>query len=152
VLAPVKVNVAQKSPAILYRLVNEPDHGCARVQWEGPSTYSADDLVNIEAPEDREERVSAVDFLALALAGGPRRTREVEDEAEQAYCISVRTLKRARKQLGVVADQVAATKGRNEWWLSLPTQRTKPEGQSATPRECPPDTLPGPLPLDREAS
>jgi len=152
VLAPVKVNVAQKSPAILYRLVNEPDHGCARVQWEGPSTYSADDLVNIEAPEDREERVSAVDFLALALAGGPRRTREVEDEAEQAYGISVRTLKRARKQLGVVADQVAATKGRNEWWLSLPTQRTKPEGQSATPRECPPGTLPGPLPLDRQAS
>lgn len=152
VLAPVKVNIAQKPPAITYRLIDDPTHGCARVQWEGPSTYTADDLVNIEAPEGREERVSAVEFLALALAGGPRRTRDVEEEAEQAHGISVRTLKRARKQLGVVAEQVKVSKGRNEWWLALPTQWTKAEGQSATPRECPPGTLPGPLPDEREAS
>ncbi len=143
ILAPVKVNIAKKSPAIIYRLVDDPDHGCARVQWEGTSTYSADDLVAMEAPEDREERVTAVDFLAAALVDGPRRTKDVEEEAEQVHGISVRTLKRARKQLGVIAEQVNVSKGRNEWWLSLPThQGTEAEGQSATPGEWHSGTLP----------
>jgi archaellum biogenesis ATPase FlaH len=142
ILAPVKVNIAKKSPAIIYRLVDDPVHGCARVQWEGTSSYNADDLVNIEAPEDREDRVTAEDFLATFLAGGPRRTKDVEDEAEQAHGISVRSLKRARKQLGVIAEQVNVTKGRNEWWLSLPGQKTTPGCQSATRGEWPPGTLP----------
>ncbi len=141
ILAPVKVNIAKKSPAIIYRLVDDPVHGCARVQWEGTSSYSADHLVNTEAPDDRDDRVTAVDFLATALAGGARRTKDVEEEAEQSHGISVRTLKRARKQLGVIAEQVNV-KGHNEWRLSLPTHRTKAEGQSATRGEWPPGTLP----------
>ncbi len=150
-LAPVKVNIAAKPAAVAYRLVPDDEHGCARVQWEGASRWAADDLVNLEPADERADRVDAVQYLTGSLAAGPRRTREVEEEAEQAHGISVRTLKRARKQLGVVAEQMpTGPAGRNEWWLSLPQKGGEAEGQSATPSEWPPGTLPGPLPLGRD--
>lgn len=155
-LAPVKVNIAIKPPTMAYRLVSDERYGCARVVWDGTVAATADELVNIEPAEDRQERVTAVDFLCEALAHGERRTKDIEEEAREAHGISERTLTRARKTLGVRAHQLTTgPKGRNEWWLSLPqgatTEETtkQPQGtragcQGATPREWPPGTLPTP--------
>jgi AAA domain-containing protein len=141
-LAPVKLNLAVKPPTLAYRLVSDELHGVARVRWEGPVEATADELVNVEPAEDRAEKVTAVDFLTSVLATGPRLTREVEEEAREAHGISERTLKRARKALHIKAEQLATgSKGRNEWWLSLPKE-TRAGCQGATPTECPPGTLP----------
>lgn len=120
-LASVKVNIAVKPPTMAYRVVGDETHGCSRIQWEGVVEATADELVNIEPAEDRAEKLTATDYLAKALANGPRLTREIEEEALQVHGISQRTLFRARKSLQVNAVQMATgPKGRNEWWLSLP--------------------------------
>lgn len=115
-LAPVKINVAVKPETMAYRLVSVSVAGsdCARVQWEGTTSHRADDLVNMPDEDERSARVSAVEFLQSALACGPRLSREVEEEAQQAHSIAPRTLKRARQQLAVVAERRGG-----EWWMRL---------------------------------
>ncbi|RVX45764.1 AAA domain-containing protein [Nonomuraea polychroma] len=72
--------------------------------------------------EERQEKMTAVEFLKARLEGGRKvLTREIEEEAAQAHGISQRTLHRARKALGVVPDQMPTGRnGKSEWWLSLP--------------------------------
>ncbi len=63
----------------------------------------------------RPEKKEATDLLRECLADGPRRSKEVEEEAREAWGISVRTLKRARQKLGV-----RAIKDGKEWWMEMP--------------------------------
>jgi hypothetical protein len=58
----------------------------------------------------------AIEFLHSQLAAGARLSRDVYDAADQRG-VSVRTLGRARKALGV-----QATHRRGEWWLRLPDE------------------------------
>jgi putative DNA primase/helicase len=77
-------------------------------------------LAGAATPDERSEREEAEDFLRDALAHGPRRSRDLEADAREQG-ISVKTLKRARKQLGVRAEQSATGQnGGNEWWAALP--------------------------------
>lgn len=148
-LAPVKMNIATKPPTMAYRLVSDELHGCARVEWDGAVSATADDLVNIEPAEERREKVTATDFLREALANGARRSREVEEEAEEMYGISKRTLMRARAGLEIKAYQLPTEgrKGRHEWWIALPgtaddaIQDDDPGCQDATPAEWHSGTL-----------
>jgi len=41
VLACIKSNLAAAPDALGYRLVDSPDHGCARVEWLGHSPHSS---------------------------------------------------------------------------------------------------------------
>lgn len=137
-LAPVKVNIAAKPPTMAYRLVPDDLHGCARISWEGTVQATADDLVNIEPAEERQEKVTAEQFLREALKDAPRRTKEVELEAREGYGISQRTLFRARTKLGVRSEQLPTgpTKNgvkKNEWWLSLPQGATDEDGDGSQP-------------------
>ncbi|WP_372408848.1 AAA family ATPase [Streptomyces luteireticuli] len=114
-MAPVKMNIAVKPPTMVYRLVDAPEFGCARVEWDGTSDYRAEHLVAAETDDDRQEKKEATDFLREYLADGPRRSKEVEEEAREAWGIAVRTLKRARQKLGVRAEKIG-----REWWMALP--------------------------------
>jgi len=126
-LAPIKLNLAAKPPTLAYRLVSDELHGCVRIKWEGRSARTADELVSVEPAELREERITAVEFLSAALANGPRRSREVEEEAREAHGIAARTLDNARRRLGVQAHKID-----KEWWIELPdeprTQERNPQG------------------------
>jgi len=78
------------------------------------------------AERDDDDKTRADDYLKKALAGGPRRTNDVEEESKGAHTISKRTLERARTRLGIAAAQRASGpegkdgKRRSEWWIALP--------------------------------
>ena len=64
---------------------------------------------------DPDEKTRAEDYLRKALAGGPRPTRDVQEEAQQVHAISKRTLERGRRDL-----RIATAKRADGWWISLP--------------------------------
>jgi hypothetical protein len=86
-----------------------------------------DILASYDSTADTAEKTRAEDFLRKALAGGPRRTKEVEEEAKEIYGIAKRTLERARGKLRIPAAQRPTGEPRKkdgpraiEWWIALP--------------------------------
>jgi hypothetical protein len=65
----------------------------------------------------RNEKERAESFLRTMLAGGPRKTRDVEDEARHGHQITHRTLVRARKDLRIPARKIGA-----DWYIALSEQ------------------------------
>lgn len=92
-----------------------------RLHFTGESSRSVRDiLADTGSGAERTERMECIEWLQKMLVT-PQRSREMEAEAENVQGFSRSTLMRARKQLGVHAEQLATgPKGRNEWWLSLP--------------------------------
>ena len=98
----------------------EGDAEVGRLHFTGESDRSVRDiLADAGSGAERTERAECMDWLRQELAT-PKRTKDVL-QAAKAQNFSERTLRRARKQLGVHAYELATgLKGRNEWWLSLP--------------------------------
>ncbi|MEU1723674.1 AAA family ATPase [Nonomuraea sp. NPDC005692] len=97
--------------------------GVGRLVFKGETDRSVSEILGQSlSGEERQEKMTAVEFLKARLAGGQKvPTREIEDEATQAHGISQRTLHRARRALGVIAEQMPTGHNRKrEWWLSLP--------------------------------
>lgn len=131
VISQVKNNLGRLDlPNLTYQVISatvETDEGDAKVgrlHFTGESTRSVRDiLADAGNGAERTERAECAEWLRQALAAGPCRTREIESDAENVQGYSKRTLVRARKLLGVQAEQLATgSKGRNEWWLSLPSE------------------------------
>jgi hypothetical protein len=109
-------------PSLAYRIteatVETPtgDAKVGRFVLDGKTDRNVRDILAAQGASDdqRDEKGRAEDFLRKALAGGPRLSKDVEEEAREAHDISLRTLKRARSQLGV-----KARKHGTEWWVSL---------------------------------
>jgi RecA-family ATPase len=101
----------------------EGDAKVGRLHFTGESARSVQDiLADAGDPIGRTERAECAEWLRSELTAGPRRTKEIEAEGKERG-FSQRTQWRARKQLGVQAEQLATgPKGRNEWWLSLAPQ------------------------------
>lgn len=92
-----------------------------RLRFTGESARSVSDILSDgDSREDRSARDEAVDFLRTYLSDGAKRSRDVLRAADEAQ-VSRMTLKRARKSLGVVTEELATRKdGRGEWWMRLP--------------------------------
>jgi AAA domain/DnaB-like helicase N terminal domain len=129
VISQVKNNLGRLDlPNLSYQVISatvetpEGDARVGRLHFTGESARSVRDiLADAGNGAERTERAECAEWLRQALAAGPCRTKEIEAEAENVQGFSKRTLVRARKQLGVQAEQLATgSKGRNEWWLSLP--------------------------------
>ena len=106
VLAPLKSNLAAPAPSLAFG-VSEAPNGAARVEWKGETRHTADAL--LAAPTDPEKRSAleeAKDYIRETLAGGPRGAQVVLEEAHEAGISGV-TLKRAKKDLGVVSKKAA---------------------------------------------
>jgi len=101
-----KSNLAKDHGGLAYRLLASGD--VVSVQWEPePVAISADDVLATPARQrgpDPTERNEAADWLRLALTNGARPAKELFAEAH-AEGISERTLRRAKKILGVVAEK-----------------------------------------------
>lgn len=112
----VKSNLAAEGASVGYTITDGEFH------WIGTSDLTAERLL---APESGEESRGAldeaVDFLKETLNDGPQSTNEVAEEAVAAG-ISERTLKRARRHLGMRAERVGerGQRGAGEWVLRLP--------------------------------
>jgi hypothetical protein len=109
VLAPVKMNLAQRPDALGFRLVAHDVYPCAYVAWTGPVSLSADAMAAgaVKSSGDPDEE-SQVDFCARILAqvidDNWRWTDEVYTQVAE-WKFAEKTLKRARKVLNVEARQ-----------------------------------------------
>jgi hypothetical protein len=115
VVGRIKGNLGRRPGDVGYRLVSEgADH--ARIEWlESTPIRGIEALLGSagESEEDREEQVDAVEFLREALGAGNRvEFKKLLREAVQMG-ISERTLKRAKKALGVQSQWV----GRESYWF-----------------------------------
>ena len=121
-------------PSLAYRLISatvptrKGDTDVGRFVLDGESERSVHDiLASSGGAGETAEKTRAEEFLRKALAGGPRRTKDVEEEAKEAHGISKRTLERARGILRIPAVQrpTGPPKGKAgtpamEWWIALP--------------------------------
>jgi len=114
VLAVTKSNVAAAPPALAYRLVDAPEHGCARVQWEGPTSHRAADLLtgNDDARGGGDDAVST---LRQVLADGPMWSTDVVAAMGEAGYSASQT-NRARRRAGATTEKVGRPGDAEQGW------------------------------------
>jgi putative DNA primase/helicase len=111
-----KNNLAARPQGLAYRLeqcIVDADIVASRITWESePVTITADQALAAEADgaEGRGAIAEAEEFLRDKLSGGPISAKEGEEHA-QALGIARRTLMRARRNLGVIAEKRDMNKG-----------------------------------------
>jgi hypothetical protein len=81
----------------------------------GVTEKTVHDILAAQGSGDVGEKQRAQDYLKKALGERPRPSKEVEEEAQQAYGITKRTLDRARADLGIPAEKIG-----KEWYIALP--------------------------------
>lgn len=119
VLAMSKANLGAWRPSLVLRLESsEHDPDTAVIRWEGTTPLTARDL--LARPKSERPRDEATEWLRerLASAADPVPARDLFAEAE-GRGISEKTLRRAKKRLGVVVEQVPPRPG-GTWYWSLP--------------------------------
>jgi hypothetical protein len=144
VFAPNKINLCDHPSALAYHLEGvsigiSGDVGVvatSRVVWDGTVDISADALVApTEVRESSSQLEDAKSFLIEELRGGPMLTSTVDTHAkQQGY--SPRTLKRARKALGIVAYREDAA-AQSPWMLRLADAPMRPGVTPPTPPVSP---------------
>jgi hypothetical protein len=114
VLACTKNNLAVFPPSLGFRLTDAG--GVAKIDWTGPVERTADDLV--QPIRRRGQAVpQALSFLQELLTQGPYNREVLLEQAERAG-MSLRTLERAKAELGVLSEQ-KREQGRNVWYWRL---------------------------------
>jgi hypothetical protein len=110
-LLQTKCSVARKGPGILYSIDDSGLH------WDGQADLSASDLMQASANSGQPPRGGrAVEFLRQMLSAGPVASAEVNAKA-QAEDISMRSLNRAKDELGVICQPAGFQGG---WIWRLP--------------------------------
>ncbi len=110
-LLPLKNNLGRDTGGLAFSVQSitlESGLETSRVEWEpDPVNISADDAMRTDADPDKAgEREEARRFLLDLLKDGPAMAAEAERECLEAG-FSVRTLKRAKKDLGIVSEKTA---------------------------------------------
>lgn len=126
ILAVSKNNLAPIGDALAFRLVNAPEHGCARVAWEGTTTHRAVDLLSVR--DDDIDTRDAADVLREVLADGPLRVKDaLEKMAEAGF--SKDQAKRAKSKAGVRSVKFGKPGDADSgWqWKLPPRKRAVPE-------------------------
>lgn len=147
-LIPTKNNLAPLSPAVAFHPHIPPSAGAGprgvALEWLG-TRPATDPQVQRAASGDPAASLpldEAIVFLRGALRDGPRPALEVEAEA-RAEALSLRTLRRARKELGVVAAREGfGPGGRWMWALPSPATADDDDATGADSAEDAPDTSP----------
>ena len=103
VVAHGKSNLSAPGPSLAYTLKG------GRFAWAGRSSLSAEDLeAHLPTLDQRSAREEAREFLLQTLAEGPKPALDVFADAEKLR-ISRATLRRAKADLGVVAEKTPIT-------------------------------------------
>jgi hypothetical protein len=118
ILAANKNNLSRAAQSLAFGLETAPN-GAARVVWGGASSLSAGDILREPAgPKRRSALSEAKAFLFQELAGGPVDAERVMKDAREAD-VSERTLKRAKRELGVGSEKEG---GDGPWSWVLPDE------------------------------
>jgi len=114
VIAPTKSNVSARPTSIAYEVVIEDD--VPRIRWLGESDKDAESLLDTETSRGAARDEATQLLLAELGAGGTCLARDLYDQA-QLVGISEKTLKRAKKSLGVISFH---QDGDSAWYWRLP--------------------------------
>lgn len=118
-LAVTKCNLAAHAGTLGYRLAPDELHDCARIEWQGRLTISAQELVAAPlegAAGDQSRAVdAAVSFLHEVLDEAPLWAKEVRDQAKMAS-ISWRSVERAKPRAQVIAYKVGRPGDAEQGW------------------------------------
>jgi len=115
VLAKLKNNLGPEPPSLSFEIQGVGDTSV--ICWGGESHHRAEALLAL--PTDGDEHSAqdeAKDFLRDVLSGGPVKAKDVQKEAREAG-LAEKTLRRAKKALGVVAKKQDFAGG---WLWHLP--------------------------------
>ena len=111
IVLPVKSNIADDQSGLAYRIGETEDH-IAQLEFEPEAvSMSIDDLFNNSGYG--EQIGNAEDLLTEMLTNGAKWQKDIEREADRRG-ITEKTLRRAKKELGVLSDQA---KGKWFWKL-----------------------------------
>lgn len=109
-------------PSLAYRIVeavvptSKGDARVGRFTLDGVADRTVQDILSEQGGADeRRQAAVAEDFLRKALSGGPRPSKDVEEEAREVHGIAKRTLDRARRSV-----QIATLKRGVMWCVALP--------------------------------
>jgi hypothetical protein len=130
VLASTKNNLAKLPKSLMFTL-EEAESSAVRVNWLGESEVSAHQLLATPREEEHADaRSEAVEFLNDVLADGAVPASEIIADAEDAG-ISEKTLRRAKKLLGVITYRESETgkRGAGRWLWKLPVADLVTEAQ-----------------------
>jgi hypothetical protein len=95
--------------------------------WDSaPVTITANEAMTADAAgtETQTAKIEAIEFLQVELAAGPRLKKELDKAADEAG-ISDRTLKRAKRDLGIVAERIGGLGSEGKWVWRLPSHRSQ---------------------------
>lgn len=134
VLACVKSNLGVMPDSLAYRLVDSPDHGVARVIWDGVTTHDAHSLLAAPSGDSTEDRHDIDRWLTDYLANGSKKANEVYSAADAAG-YSKDQAKRAKKRLGI--DAVRET-GDGPWFWKLQTKGVDDQGSTSDTQNAAP--------------
>src|SRR5688500_15465696 len=121
ILSMSKSNLAAPAPSLTFTL-EEAGNGAVQVECLGETDLTAAELLGASSDEQPPSAVAeAEEFLRNLLAYGPVAQREGQAAAREAG-ISMRTIKRAKEELGVdsVAVREEGKRGIQGWSWSLP--------------------------------
>jgi hypothetical protein len=126
ILAANKHNLSRAAPSLAFSIETAPN-GTACVSWRGTSTLSAGDILKEPTdPEQKSALSEAKEFLSQELEDGRVPAEQVEKDARGAQ-ISMRTLKRAKRQLGVKSRK------QGDVWYWVLTQEKSEESYGLDP-------------------
>jgi hypothetical protein len=140
---PVKNNLAPLGKGLAFRLVQRivgypgKEIVASCVAWElEPVSLSADEALRAmeDGGGDRKASREAEEFLQDKLSGGSVFAKEGEEHA-RALGIAPRTLRRARRKLGVIAEKDGLKGG---WTWRLPPEGGQEISKGATTKIWPP--------------
>lgn len=129
ILASVKSNLGVMPASLAYRLVDSPEHGVARVEWIGASSFDAHGLLAAprdDDPDAKGARRDVDDWLADLLDAGPVESNTVYEAADAAG-FSKDKAKRAKVRLGVKAYRET---GDGPWLWRLDTKGAAEQGRT----------------------
>ncbi|HEV8642372.1 MAG TPA: AAA family ATPase [Methylomirabilota bacterium] len=130
ILVTVKNNLTTPAPALAFTLTR------GVLDWYADPVDGMDaDALLSPATEEPGERQDAKAFLEELLADGDVRATEAL-KAARAHGVSERTLRRARRDLGVTASRVGGAGKAGAWfWTLTPKVATTTDAKMATPGE-----------------
>lgn len=144
---PVKNNLGCDTAGMAYR-IETADNGAPVLMWEpDPVDIDINVALNGESDDLRTERQDAIEWLESELYDGPVSSTNLQKRARQAGH-SWSTVKRAKKNIGVVAKKVGM-RGGWEWYhpddLSVKHEEDHKEVEGDQSQNVGPFGLGGPL-------
>lgn len=139
VLAAVKSKLGPVPESLSYRLIDAPEHGCARVQWDGTTAHTAHTLL-MEPTLGTEADSPAKDFIKDYLIGhgGEANAADVL-KAGRSVGFNDQELKDARRRSR--KPKISSRKGSfgNGWvWAVDPDEGGSEGGQGGRSENAPP--------------